>query len=93
MITKLNTKKLNRKFKKQISQYQKWCKNKGYCSSDIITLLWYFNQKGKIIYIDGVNCCYCLKYNKTEMYDLADLIELFSISNNKMKSKVKDNQK
>ena len=89
MIEKLNTKKLKKKFKKQISNYQKWCKIKGYCSKEKMTLLWYFHRKNKVVCWPIAR--YYIDYNK-KLYDPADIIELFAINNNKVKSKTKAKQ-
>jgi len=45
----LSENKLIRKFGKLIKKFQEFCRYYGYDSKDEITLLWFFNRRGKAV--------------------------------------------
>ena len=68
---------LQKTFKKQIKKYHSWCFIFGYNSTDLNTLLWFFNHYKKAI---KINVEYYIVY-KSKKYNANQLIEVFK--NNK----------
>lgn len=69
------------KFKTESKKYQKWCLKSGYNSSDPITLLWYYNRKGKAIRTKNNGDYEVIIKGKN--YKPENIIEYFKNGNNK----------
>lgn len=73
-------KKLKRHFRAEVLKYQSWVINHGYASGDPMTLLWYFNHKGKA-FKNGSG--YYILY-KDHKYCPDDIILYFTNNNGKI---------
>ena len=75
----------NTKFKTEAKKYQKWCLKNGYTSSEPLTLLWYFNRKGKAVKTKDQSGYEVIIKGKN--YKPENIIEYFKNNNNNHKIK------